>query len=121
MLEPINIAAKHTLFDDAWNPRIVGRVSGMAIKLVKLRGAFVWHKHDHEDEMFFVTMGQMRMKFRDGDKLVGEGEFIIVPRGVEHCPVAESSEVHVMLVEPDTTLNTGDAVDSRRRDSLESI
>lgn len=121
MAETINIEAKHALFDDAWNPRIAGRVNGMAVKLVKLRGAFTWHKHDVEDEMFLVTKGVMRMMFRDGDKIVREGEFIIVPHGVEHCPVAETEHVHVMLVEPDTTLNTGDAVDPRRRDTLETI
>jgi mannose-6-phosphate isomerase-like protein (cupin superfamily) len=121
MADPINIAAKHALFDDAWNPRMVGRVNGTAVKLVKLRGEFTWHKHDIEDEMFLVTKGVMRMRFRDRDKLVSEGEFIIVPHGVEHCPVAESGEVHAMLIEPDTTLNTGDSADARRRDVLEEI
>jgi mannose-6-phosphate isomerase-like protein (cupin superfamily) len=120
-MKTVNIEAKHAQFDDAWNPRIVGRVNSTAIKLVKLRGAFTWHKHDAEDEMFLVTKGQLRMRFRDGDKIIGPGEFIIVPHGVEHCPVAESDEVHVMLVEPDTTLNTGDATDERRRDVLEEI
>jgi mannose-6-phosphate isomerase-like protein (cupin superfamily) len=120
-MKTINIADKHALFDDAWNPRVVGRVNSTAIKLVKLRGEFSWHKHDAEDEMFLVTRGQLRMRFRDGDKMIGPGEFITVPRGVEHCPVTDTDEVHVMLIEPDTTLNTGDAADARRRDVLEEI
>lgn len=121
MTRTVNIAEKHELFSDTWSPKIVGQVNNVLVKLVKLDGEFVWHSHTEEDELFLVTKGQMRMKFRDGDEIVGEGEFIIVPHGVEHCPVAESDEVHVLLVEPNTTLNTGDAVDDRRVENLENL
>lgn len=117
----VNIAEKHALFGDAWMPKIVGDVNDFQVKLAKFRGAFAWHAHETEDELFLVTKGVMRMRFRDGDELVGEGEFIIVPHGVEHCPVAETDEVHVLMIEPATTLNTGDAEDRRRVDNLERI
>lgn len=87
----------------------MGELNGQHVKLVKLSGEFVWHSHEHEDELFLVTHGTLRMKFRDGDKLIGVGEFIIVPRGVEHQPVTETDEVWMMLFEPAGTLNTGDA------------
>jgi mannose-6-phosphate isomerase-like protein (cupin superfamily) len=93
----------------------------MQVKVVKLRGEFTWHKHECEDELFLVTKGIMRMRFRGRDELVGEGELIIVPHGVEHCPVAETDEVHVVLIEPASTINTGDADDSRRVDRLDRI
>jgi mannose-6-phosphate isomerase-like protein (cupin superfamily) len=121
MTRKVNIAAKQALFDTAWDPKIVGRVSGAEVKLVKLRGEFVWHKHDVEDELFLVTQGVMRMRFRDGDELVEAGEFIIVPAGVEHCPAAESAEAQVLLVEPAGVINTGEADDPRRRDILEFL
>jgi len=121
MTRKVNIAEKHGLFSDSWKPKIVGQVNDVLIKLVKLQGEFTWHSHTTEDELFLVTKGKMRMKFRDGDEFVGEGEFIIVPHGVEHCPVAETDEVHVLLVEPASTLNTGDANDDRRVEKLERI
>jgi mannose-6-phosphate isomerase-like protein (cupin superfamily) len=117
----INIADKQALFQDAWRPKVVGELNDMQVKVVKLRGEFTWHKHECEDELFLVTKGVMRVRFRDGDELVGEGELIIVPHGVEHCPVAETDEVHVVLVEPNTTLNTGDADDARRVHKLDCI
>jgi len=120
-MEKINIAQKLALFSDHWNPRIAGELNGQHVKLVKFQGAFVWHKHDLEDELFFVLKGRFTMEFRDKSVEIGENEFIIVPRGVEHRPVAEE-EVSVMLFEPATTLNTGDATSGElTRTVLEKI
>jgi mannose-6-phosphate isomerase-like protein (cupin superfamily) len=107
-VDKVNLALKFDLFEEAWRPKIVGEINDMQVKLVKLRGAFVWHKHDDEDELFWVIKGRLRMQFRDREILLDPGEFLIVPRGVEHRPVADD-EVHVVLIEPRTTLNTGDA------------
>jgi GrpB-like predicted nucleotidyltransferase (UPF0157 family)/mannose-6-phosphate isomerase-like protein (cupin superfamily) len=106
----VNIREKLTLFHDHWSPKIVGELNGQHVKLVKFQGEFVWHKHDHEDELFLVVHGRFRMDFRDRQVRLEEGEFLIVPRGVEHRPVAEE-EVHVLLFEPAGTLNTGDVRD----------
>lgn len=103
----VNVAEKLSLFDEHWSPRIAGQVNETHVKLVKLLGEFVWHKHDAEDELFFVLKGELTMRLRDGDRTIRPGEFIVIPRGTEHCPVARE-EVHVMLVEPAGTLNTGD-------------
>jgi mannose-6-phosphate isomerase-like protein (cupin superfamily) len=119
-MQKVNIAEKLTLFSDYWNPRIVGELNGQHVKLVKFQGAFVWHKHDEEDEMFYVLEGRFTMEFRDKTVELGPHEFLIVPRGVEHRPVAEQ-EVSVMLFEPNTTLNTGDARGELTRDNLEAI
>jgi mannose-6-phosphate isomerase-like protein (cupin superfamily) len=119
-MEKVNIAGKLQLFNDYWNPRIVGELNGQHVKLVKLKGEFVWHKHDHEDELFYVLNGVLEMQFRDKTVTVNEQEFIIVPRGVEHRPVARE-EVSIMLFEPATTLNTGDTRNELTRDSLEKI
>ena len=108
----VNIREKLALFHDHWNPRIVGELNGQHVKLVKFQGEFVWHKHDHEDELFLVVKGRFRMEYRDRHVWLEEGEFLIVPRGVEHRPVAEE-EVHVLLFEPAGTLNTGDVRDER--------
>ena len=105
-VEKVNIKEKFALFDERWSPKIVGELNGQHVKLVKLHGEFVWHHHEQEDELFLVLGGRLRMDFRDRRVWVEQGEFIIVPRGVEHRPVAEE-EVHVMLFEPATTLNTG--------------
>ena len=110
-IDKINIQEKLDSFNDYWNPRIAGRLNGQLIKLVKFKGEFVWHKHDNEDEMFLVLHGSFNMELRDKTLTILTGDFIIIPKGTEHRPVAES-EVHVMLFEPDTTLNTGDAIDS---------
>ena len=110
-IDKINIQEKLDSFNDYWNPRIAGRLNGQLIKLVKFKGEFVWHKHDNEDEMFLVLHGSFNMELRDKTLTISTGDFIIIPKGTEHRPVAES-EVHVMLFEPDTTLNTGDATDS---------
>ena len=106
MAEKVNIAEKLALFDDHWSPKIVGELNGQYVKLVKLLGEFVWHRHDEEDELFLVVEGRFRMEFRDRRVWVERGEFIVVPRGVDHRPVAEE-EAHVMLFEPASTLNTG--------------
>jgi mannose-6-phosphate isomerase-like protein (cupin superfamily) len=104
--DKVNIAQKLSMFDMHWSPKIVGELNGQHVKLVKFLGEFVWHHHDDEDEMFLVVDGRFRMEFRDREVWIEEGEFIVVPRGVEHRPVAEE-EASVMLFEPATTLNTG--------------
>jgi len=105
-IEKVNLAEKLSLFKDYWQPRLVGEVNNMHVKLVKLHGPFEWHHHETEDELFFVIHGSLTMRFRDRDIQIEAGEFLIVPHGVEHMPVA-NEEVHVMLLEPNTTLNTG--------------
>ncbi|NBA85655.1 cupin domain-containing protein [Emticicia sp. CRIBPO] len=109
-MEKVNIAEKLALFSEYWSPKVVGELNGQHVKLVKFKGEFVWHKHDHEDEMFLVLKGDFKMEFRDKTVEISENEFIVVPRGVEHRPVAEE-EVSIMLFEPATTLNTGDSED----------
>jgi mannose-6-phosphate isomerase-like protein (cupin superfamily) len=104
----VNLEEKFSLFSSHWDPKIVGELNGQHVKLVKFLGEFVWHKHDGEDEMFLVLRGQFEMQFRDRTVLLREGEFLIVSKGVEHRPVA-AQEVHVMLFEPVSTVNTGDA------------
>ena len=104
--DKVNLSEKLSLFDEHWSPKIVGELNGQHVKLVKLLGEFVWHHHDDEDELFLVVKGRFRMQYRDREEWVGEGEFVVVPRGVEHRPVAEE-EAHVMLFEPASTVNTG--------------
>ena len=119
-MEKINLDQKLSLFSDHWNPRIVGELNGQHVKLVKLKGEFVWHHHDHEDELFYVVKGKLRIEFRDKIVEIEPGEMIVVPRGVEHKPVAVE-EVHVMLFEPATTLNTGNVENERTRKELETL
>ena len=119
-MQIVNLAKKLSLFNDHWNPRIVGELNGQQVKLVKFKGAFVWHKHDHEDELFYVIQGDFNMEFRDKTVTLHEGEFLIVPKGTEHRPVAEQ-EVSVMLFEPATTLNTGNTKSELMREQLDSI
>ena len=107
-MEKVNLADKFVLFDDHWSPKVVGELNGQQVKLVKFRGAFVWHRHESEDELFLVVRGSFRMEFRDRSVELRAGEFLIVPRGVEHRPVADE-EVEVLLFEPATTVNTGGA------------
>lgn len=107
-MRKVNLAEKLGQFTTHWDPKIVGALNGQHVKLVKLLGPFVWHQHETEDELFLVLHGQLRMEFRDSSVSVSEGEFIIVPRGVDHRPVADS-EVHVLLFEPESTVNTGTA------------
>jgi mannose-6-phosphate isomerase-like protein (cupin superfamily) len=112
MTGKVNLAEKFTHFDDYWSPRIVGELNDSYVKLAKLNGEFVWHHHEHEDELFLVIKGRLLMKLRDGDVWLDEGEFIVIPRGVEHLPVAPE-EVHVLLLEPKTTVNTGNVRNER--------
>lgn len=111
-MEKVNLAQKLALFNDHWHPRIVGELNDAHVKLVKVQGEFVWHHHDHEDELFLVLNGRLHMQFRDRDVWLEAGEFIIVPRGVEHRPVAPE-EVHLLLLEPKSTLNTGNVMDEK--------
>ena len=120
MIEKVNLSEKFGLFTEHWSPKIAGEVGDAYVKLVKFRGEFVWHKHDDEDEMFFVVKGEITIRLRDGDVRLGEGEFVIIPRGVEHKPFAEE-EAHVLLFEPKTVLNTGDAQDERTLHELQRI
>ncbi len=108
-------------FSETWSPRIAGEVNNMMLKLAKLEGAFVWHHHDTEDELFLVHKGRLMMKFRDRDEILEEGDFIIVPHGVEHCPVALDGTCEVILLEPATTVNTGNADDARKVTTLKRI
>lgn len=105
-MKKININEKLSLFKDYWNPKIVGELNNQYVKLAKFKGEFIWHKHENEDEMFYVLKGSFTMEFRDRKEQVNENEFLIVPKGVEHRPVAEK-EVSVMLFEPVSTVNTG--------------
>jgi mannose-6-phosphate isomerase-like protein (cupin superfamily) len=116
----VNLREKFGLFGDHWKPKIVGDLNGQQVKLVKFLGEFVWHKHDGEDELFLVVRGRFRMEFRDRHVWLEEGEFLIVPRGVEHRPVAEQ-EVHVLLFEPATTLNTGNVRNERTVEQLDRL
>ncbi len=119
-MEKVNIAEKLSLFNEYWHPKIVGELNGQYVKLVKLKGEFVWHKHDDEDELFYVISGILRMEFRDKTVEIQPNEFIIVPKGTEHRPVA-LDEVAVMLFEPKTTLNTGDTVSEYTRKQLDIL
>jgi len=111
-MDKVNLKEKLARFGEPWQPKIVGELNGQHVKLAKFRGAFVWHHHEHEDELFLVVQGRFRMELRDRAVELGEGEFLIVPRGVEHRPVADE-EVHVLLFEPAGTLNTGNVVNER--------
>ena len=119
-MRSVNLAEKFRLFDEYWSPKIVGELNDAYVKLVKLKGEFVWHHHETEDELFFVVKGRLLLKFRDREVWVEEGEFVIVPRGVEHLPVA-AEETHVMLLEPKSTLNTGNVRNERTVSELDRI
>jgi mannose-6-phosphate isomerase-like protein (cupin superfamily) len=119
-MEKVNIKNKLSLFSDHWNPRIVGELNGQQVKLVKFKGEFVWHKHDNEDELFYVLEGSFTMELRDRSIDLHANEFFIVPRGVEHRPVA-INEVSVMLFEPAGTVNTGNSPGERTKEHLEKI
>lgn len=119
-MEKVNINDKFQQINDYWNPRIAGELNGQHVKLVKLKGDFIWHQHEQEDEMFFVLKGKLLIQFRDRDVYINAGEFLIIPRGVEHRPVAPK-EVEVMLFEPASTLNTGDQHHALTRASLDKI
>lgn len=119
-MQTINLAEKLSLFSDHWTPRIVGELNGQQVKLAKLQGEFVWHDHANEDELFLVLKGRLRMEFRDRTVELGEGEMLIVPRGVEHRPSADE-EVHVLLFEPASTRHTGNVEHALTRHRLERI
>jgi mannose-6-phosphate isomerase-like protein (cupin superfamily) len=112
MMEKVNLTQKFNLFNETWSPKITGELNDSYVKLVKLKGEFIWHHHEAEDELFWVVKGRLLIKFRDRDLWLEEGEFAIIPKGVEHLPVAEE-EVHVVLIEPKTTVNTGNVQNER--------
>jgi mannose-6-phosphate isomerase-like protein (cupin superfamily) len=120
MIDKINLTGKLAQFSDHWAPRIVAELNGQQVKLAKLQGEFMWHHHPAEDELFLVLQGRLRMRFRDGDVMVEPGEVIVVPRGVDHLPVADE-EVHVLLFEPASTLNTGNLRNERTREALDRL
>ena len=119
-MQKVNLSEKLSLFSEQWKPKIVGELNGQMVKLVKFKGPFVWHHHDHEDEMFYVVKGNFDMEFQDKTVTIQEGEFIIVPKGVEHRPNAKE-EAEVMLFEPATTLNTGNVKNEITQKHLERI
>lgn len=116
----INLTDKLDQFTDHWSPKLLGHVNDSAVKLVKLQGDFVWHHHEHEDELFLVLHGVLTIQFRDGDLTLNPGELVIIPHGVEHCPRADE-EVHVLLFEPATTLNTGNVQSDRTVATLDEL
>lgn len=120
MLRKINLAASFGSFTDMWSPKVAGDINDTQIKLVKFTGEFVWHHHEVEDELFLVVSGRLRMQLRDGDIVLEPGEFLIVPHGVEHCPLAEE-DCEVLLMEPRTTVNTGNVRNERTLLELEAI
>ena len=120
MMEKVNFAQKVAQIHEYWKPYIAGELNGQLVKLDKLKGEFIWHHHEHEDEMFLVVKGRFRMEFRDRDVWLEEGEFIVVPRGVEHRPVADE-EAWIMLFEPASTLNTGNIENERTLRELERV
>jgi len=119
-MDKVNLQEKLSQFQDHWNPRIAGELNGQQVKLAKLKGEFIWHHHEHEDELFLVIKGSLKMEYRDRTEIINAGEFIIVPKGVEHKPVAEE-EVEVMLFEPASTLNTGNIKNERTKKNLDLI
>lgn len=110
----VNLAAKLALFDGYWQPRVVGQFNGHDLLVVKVKGEFVWHKHDDTDDFFLVLQGRITIRMHEGDVTLGPGEVFVVPKGVEHCPVAED-EAHVLLIEPSGTPNTGDPATAQPR------
>jgi mannose-6-phosphate isomerase-like protein (cupin superfamily) len=119
-IQKVSLSEKFDQFQDYWNPRVAGELNGQMVKLAKLMGDFVWHKHDAEDEMFLVIEGELEIQLRDKNIYLKTGEFVIIPRGVEHRPVAEA-EVKIMLFEPGTTINTGNTQSGLTKTRLEKI
>ena len=119
-IRKVNLGEMFARFQDQWSPKVVGEVNDSLVKLVKLKGEFVWHHHDREDELFLVVKGKLRLKLRDRDLVLGPGEFAIIPHGVEHLPVADE-ETHVLLFEPNSTLNTGNVQNERTVPQLERL
>lgn len=119
-MDKVDLAEKFSLFADHWSPKIVGELNDSYVKVVKLKGEFIWHHHEKEDELFLVVKGKLLIRLRDRDLWLQEGEFVIIPKGVEHLPVAEE-EAHVLLLEPKTTLNTGNVRSERTLANLQRI
>ncbi|SCY59992.1 cupin domain-containing protein [Desulfoluna spongiiphila] len=119
-MNPVDLSEKFSLFDEFWKPKIVAELNGQYVKLAKLKGAFVWHQHEHEDELFMVVKGRLTIQLRDRVIDLTEGQFFVIPRGVDHLPVAEE-ECHVMLFEPKTVLNTGNVKNERTVETLERL
>lgn len=119
-MKKVNLAEKFGLFHDYWSPKIAGEVNDFHVKLVKLKGEFIWHHHEAEDELFLVVKGKLLIRLRDGDIRLEEGEFVVIPRGVDHLPIAEE-EAHVLLLEPKSTLNTGNVRNERTVAALKRI
>ncbi len=119
-MQAVNLKDKFSKFQEYAKPKIIGEVNDCQVKAVKLKGEFVWHHDENEDELFLVVHGTLRMKFRTHETVVKEGEFVIVPRGVEHCPAADE-EVHIILLEPSTTLNTGNVINEKTVNHLERL
>lgn len=119
-MNKVNLAEKYSQFNEYWSPKIVGELNGQQVKLAKLKGEFIWHKHDKEDELFMVVKGNLKIEFREKTVELKENELLVVPKGVEHKPVADE-EVWVMLFEPASTINTGDVVNERTKTELETI
>ena len=119
-MEKVNLNQKFGLFTECWSPKIVGDLNDAYVKVAKFKGEFTWHKHDGEDEFFYVVNGSVTIRLRDKDVVLNPGEFLIVPKGIEHCPKADE-EAHIMLLEPKTTLNTGDVVNEKTVAELDWI
>ena len=119
-MEKVNLNQKFSLIQDYWSPKIAGEINESYVKLVKLKGEFVWHHHETEDELFLVVKGKLLIKLRDRDIWLQEGEFVIIPKGIDHLPIADE-EAHVILLEPKTTLNTGNTQNERTVTNLEQI
>ncbi len=119
-MEKVNLREKFALFDEYWSPKLVGELSGQSVKIAKLKGEFIWHHHEAEEELFMVIKGRLTIKLPEEDVVLEEGEFFIVPRGVEHKPVAEE-EAHILMFEPKSTLNTGNVRSERTVETLETL
>ena len=119
--QTVNLPEKFGQFTERWQPKIVAELNGQQVKIARIAGEFEWHAHEQEDELFMVVRGVLRLKFRDGEALLNEGELIVVPRGVEHLPVAETEETWIMMFEPASTLNTGNVTSERTVAELERL
>jgi len=120
MIQKVNLNDKFKLFNEYWSPKVVGELNDSHVKIAKFKGEFAWHHHDNEDELFLVVKGKLLIRLRDKDIHLSEGEFVIIPKGVEHMPVAQE-EAHILLLEPKSTLNTGNVIEERTRATLDSI
>ncbi len=120
VIEKVRVADKFELFNEYWSPKIIGELNDFFVKAVKVKGEFVWHKHEREDELFYVVEGNLKIRLRDGEINLAPGEFAVIPHGVEHLPIADE-EADVLLLEPRTTVNTGDASSDRRLDVLDRL